>query len=100
MMPKERARPSLLEPTNFVLRTLVSCSSTFMGKEKTDVMIGGIEKGIQDDIDEQLRMLNDKQIEDKELRQMIIKIRDNSYDLMEESGKLERVRKATEDSKS
>ena len=51
-MPDERARPSLLEPCGALLGTAMSIGQVVLGKEKTDIVIGGIEKGIQDEIDE------------------------------------------------
>ena len=45
-MPEERARPSLLTPTGSILGHVVSGSSIVLGEEKTDLLLGAIEKGI------------------------------------------------------
>ena len=47
-----------------------------------EVILSAIEKGVQDEMDEQLRILNEKSIKDKDLRALIIQIRDDSYDIM------------------
>ena len=86
-MPEERARPSILTPAGSILGHVVSSSSVVLGQEKTDLLLGAIEKGIQNDMDEQLRILNENEIEDAELRKLLIKIRDESFDLMDKSGK-------------
>ena len=51
-MPEERARPSLLAPAGSILGNIVSGSSIVLGQEKTDLLVGAIEKGIQHDVDE------------------------------------------------
>ena len=38
-------------------------------------------------MDEQLRILNEKEIKDRNLRDMIIKVRDDSYDALASQGK-------------
>ena len=79
-MPEERARPSLLTPTGSILANVVAGSSIVLGQEKTDLLVGAIEKGIQHDVDEQLRILNENEVDDAELRKLLIKIRDdNAY---------------------
>ena len=45
-MPEERARPSLLTPAGSILGNVVSASSIVLGQEKTDLLVGAIEKGI------------------------------------------------------
>lgn len=100
MMPEERSRPSILEPSRALLGTILQCSSSVLSKDLNDLLVGGVEKGIQDEIDEQLRILNENNVEDKEVRKLIIKMRDESYDLMSDSGKLERIEHSIEDKKS
>ena len=46
------------------------------------MLIRAVEQSLQDEMDEQLRILNEKGIQDRELRDMIISIRDDSYDAM------------------
>lgn len=73
LMPEERVRPSLLEPTaTQILGCLVSSAGTIGKPEDIDVIISAIEKGVQEEMDEQLRILNEKSIKDKELRSLII----------------------------
>ena len=48
---------------------------------KESVFISGIGRGVQDEHDEQLRILNEEQISDPELRKQIVKMRDSSYEL-------------------
>ena len=86
-MPEERARPSLLTPTGSILANVVAGSSIVLGQEKTDLLVGAIEKGIQHDVDEQLRILNENEVDDAELRKLLIKIRDDSFELLDKSGK-------------
>ena len=71
-----------------------------LGKEKTDILLGAIERGIQTDVDEQLRILNENEIEDAELRKLLIKMRDESFELMEKSGKMEKIEEKIGDEKS
>lgn len=73
LMPEERVRPSLLEPTAAqLLGCLVSTVGTVGQPGDVDVIISAIEKGVQEEMDEQLRILNEKSIKDKELRSLII----------------------------
>ena len=90
-MPEERARPSLLTPTGSILANVVAGSSIVLGQEKTDLLVGAIEKGIQHDVDEQLRILNENEVDDAELRKLLIKIRDDSFELLDKSGKQTRI---------
>ena len=90
-MPEERARPSLLAPAGSLLGNIVSGSSIILGQEKTDLLVGAIEKGIQHDVDEQLRILNENEVEDADLRKLLIKIRDDSFELLDKSGKQQKI---------
>ena len=99
-MPEQRVRPSILAPTSSVLGHVVHGSSIVLGQEKTDVLLGAIEKGIQNDVDEQLRILNENEVENTELRKLLIKMRDESFELMEKSGKQEKIERKIEDEKS
>ena len=68
----------MLEPLSVPVLCLLAsaCEAT----NHRDVLVRAVEKGVQDEMDEQLRILNEKAIHDKHLRTLIIKIRDESYD--------------------
>eukprot|EP00347_Sterkiella_histriomuscorum_P020520 403337488 len=99
-MPNSRARPSLLMPLGQAFSLLAAGSSLFLGQKYTNVLLFSIEKGLQvfaqpyaqnflqDENDEQLRILNEKGIENHELRKQIIEIRDQSYEQFEKSNRL------------
>ena len=99
-MPEERARPSLLTPAGSILGNIVSGSSIILGQDKTDLLVGAIEKGIQHDVDEQLRILNENEVEDADLRKLLIKIRDDSFELLDKSGKQQKIDEQIVDKKS
>ncbi len=67
---------------------VTQASSVCLGEEKTQIMLYAFEKAIQDENDEQLRILNELGIEDKELRKMITGLRDKDYDTMSEAGRI------------
>ena len=80
-MPEERARPSFVEPAaGPILSCMVNLLDVTGRKNERDIFISAVEKGVQDEMDEQLRVLNDKGIKDKEMRKLIMKARDESYD--------------------
>ncbi|CDW88653.1 ubiquinone biosynthesis protein coq7 homolog [Stylonychia lemnae] len=86
-MPYARTRPSILIPTAKVFGILSATASALLGTEKTNVLLYSIEKGIQDENDEQLRILNEQDIKDEELRKQIIQLRDRSYDQFAQNNK-------------
>ena len=47
------------------------------------MVMAGIEKGVQNENDEQIRIFNERNIDDPEIRQQILKMRDDSYDFTE-----------------
>ena len=57
-----------------------------LGEEATKVVIGGTEKGMQDEHDEQLRILNDRGLQEGELRRLIVEMRDKGFDEVKEMG--------------
>ena len=59
-------------------------SNLVLGKENATILLNGIEKGMQDEHDEQLRMLNDKNLKEPELRKLLIEMRDSGFDLMKD----------------
>ncbi len=65
-MPEERIRPSLLSSAGPSLVTTAFFFAKQANFEKA--LIQGLERGVQDENDEQLRMLNEKQITDPTLR--------------------------------
>jgi len=86
-MPEERARPSLMGPAAGPLLAMIVSSCDKVGRrEDLDAMVAALEKGFQDEMDEQLRILNEKGIKDKEMRSLIIKGRDESYDALAAQG--------------
>ena len=63
-MPVTRTRPSLFTP---IAGPLLGCMGatvqSILGEQKAQVMLYGLEKAIQDENDEQLRILNDLKID-------------------------------------
>mmetsp|Transcript_10663 Transcript_10663/g.10778 ORF Transcript_10663/g.10778 Transcript_10663/m.10778 type:complete len:95 (+) Transcript_10663:561-845(+) len=55
-------------------------SSTLLGKDYTSLLIYSMEKGIQDETDEHLRIMNERGIKEEEVRKALIQLRDSSYD--------------------
>ena len=47
------------------------------------MVMAGIEKGVQNENDEQIRIFNERNIDDPEVRHQILKMRDKSYDFTE-----------------
>ena len=66
----------------FVLPCLTTTTTMLLGAAKTDVMLYAFNKAIQDENDEQLRIMNERKIDNKELRQLIVEMRDRDYDTM------------------
>jgi len=86
-MRKERVRPSLLGlGISSVLQGVGSCP--LVTKETKDVLVAAFENGLQNEHDEQLRILNEKDIQEPELRQSVVQMRDKGYDLLSDAGKL------------
>lgn len=79
-MPDHRARPSLLLPLGSLFTTLAAGSTLLLGKERSELLLYSLEKGLQDENDEQLRILNEQSITEEGLRKHIREIRDSSYD--------------------
>jgi len=72
-MAQERVRPSLLTVAGPSLLSFATCTSKMVfGEEKTKLAVNGLEKGMQDEVDEQLRVLNDGDLKEPELRQLLI----------------------------
>ena len=87
-MPEERSRPSLMGPAaGPLLCVAVQAFDSVGTKKDRDILISAVEKGVQNEMDEQLRILNEKEIVDRSLRDMIIKVRDDSYDALASQGK-------------
>ena len=84
-MPHDRVRPSLLAIVGPSAIHAMACAASMIGKETA--LIQGLEKGVQDEHDEQLRLLNAEQVSDAQLRQSSVEMRDRSYDLFNESQK-------------
>ena len=45
-------------------------------------LLKALENSVQEEMDEQLRILNEREIMDRQIRNLIIKVRDESYDAM------------------
>ncbi|TNV76019.1 hypothetical protein FGO68_gene5374 [Halteria grandinella] len=85
-MPDRRVRPSLLTPVGDALGLAQSAATLLLGKQYANIVFQAAEKGIQDEIDEQLRILNERGIREDEVRKQIIEMRDQTYDMFEKSG--------------
>ena len=83
-MQENRARPSLLNaiaPTGLsILQTL---NQTFLSEELNNRINSGIEKGVQIENDEQLRILNERKLVG-DLKKQVIQMRESSYKYTEE----------------
>lgn len=78
LMAHHRVRPSLiagLAPT--MLATAALGFRLTLGEETTHALLRGLEKGMQDEHDEQLRLLNEKDLKMPELRQLLVHMRDS-----------------------
>ena len=98
-MTQSNVRPSLVgalgAPTIFQCVSVIN--TTLFGEEKAKRVLSGIEKGIQNENDEQLRILNERGMMGKEdgnkdeaqvlaeqqMRRSILELRDQSYDFAE-----------------
>ena len=84
-METDRVRPSVLSVMGApaIFSCISSINTKILGEEKAKMVLAGIEKGVQNENDEQIRIFNEKNIDDPELRQQILKMRDDSYDFTE-----------------
>ncbi len=79
-MPDRRTRPSALTPFGGLLSLATAATSMVLGKDYSNILLYSTEKAImvckiifqiklmQDEIDEQLRILNERGIKENELR--------------------------------
>lgn len=84
LMARERVRPSLLGvvcPT--ILSFITGGCGVLIGETQAKLTISGLEKGMQDEHDEQLRVLNESNLQEPELRRLLIDMRDNGFDQMQ-----------------
>jgi hypothetical protein len=59
-MPEDRVRPSLVgTPASKILAGVAQGTRVVLGEEHLKILMTGIEKGMQDEHDDQLRNLND-----------------------------------------
>ena len=79
----DRTRPSLLNLSSCLIGGLTSVV-TSAGSSKE--LVAGIERGLQEEHDEQLRILNAEGVQAPDLRKTIIAMRDEGYDLAQENG--------------
>ena len=80
-MAQERVRPSLLAVAGPSLLSFVTCTSkVVLGEDRAKLAVSGLEKGMQDEHDEQLRVLNDRDLKEPELRRLLIEMRDHGFD--------------------
>jgi len=83
-LPNEKVRPSLLLPLSLVFSSVAGIASSVVGKDLTNLAIYEFEKQIQDQIDEQLRILNENKIKHDDIRMLIVKMRDEAYASLKE----------------
>ena len=85
-MPDRHARPSALTPLGNLFGIATAATTFVLGKEYSNILLYSAEKGImvtffgilffQDEIDEQLRIFNERGIKEDSLRNEMIQIRD------------------------
>ena len=98
--PEVRSRPSVISVFGPAIFAGISVVNTqIFGEERAKKVLAGVEKGIQNECDEHLRIMNEKAMtgradtsedanetsieRDKEIRKMVLNIRDESYDFLE-----------------
>ncbi len=62
IMPDRRVRPSALTPIGGLFSVVTSATSLVLGKNYSNILLYSAEKGIMDEIDEQLRIMNERGI--------------------------------------
>lgn len=83
LMARERVRPSLLAVAGPSILSIVTAScKVVLGEERAKLAVSGLEKGMQSEHDEQLRLLNDRNLKEPELRRLLIEMRDHGFDTM------------------
>ena len=98
-MEQQRVRPSLLSVlgTPAIFSCISSINTQILGEEKAKLVLAGIEKGVQNENDEQIRILNEKNIDDPVVRAQILKMRDESYDFTDRKEIKQNEDNATQD---
>ena len=81
-MGSERVRPSLLSIMGApsIFSCISAVNTQLLGEEKAKMVLAAIEKGVQNENDEQIRIFNERNIDDPQIRKQILKMRDDSYD--------------------
>ena len=80
ILPEKRVRPSLLTPFGKEFSLIATASTMVLGRENAKYILCGMEKAIQEENDDQLRMFNDSEVKEEEIRKLIVEMRDDSYD--------------------
>lgn len=97
-MPDMRVRPSALTPLGNLFGLASAATTMVLGKQYANVLLYSAEKGImvtdlkialtlslQDEIDEHLRIMNERGIKEEPLRKQMIEMRDTAYDQFSQS---------------
>lgn len=88
MMARERVRPSILQgPAPAALGALSVGCRLLLGAGPTNSLLWSLEKGMQDEHDEQLRILNEQGLQEPELRKVTIEMRDKGFDSVKDRPK-------------
>ena len=69
-MEDQRVRPSLLSVLGgpAIFSCISQINTSVLGEEKAKMVMAGIEKGVQNENDEQIRIFNERNIDDPEIR--------------------------------
>lgn len=92
LMARERVRPSLFGFAPTFLAAAAGTCGALMGEQSAKVVVSGLEKGMQDEHDEQLRVLNDRELQEPELRRLLIEMRDGGFDQMKGQVDLDKLK--------
>ena len=76
-------RPTTLTPLSYALGYAAAASSYLLPENAKELIVYSMDKAIQDENDEQLRILNDEGVTEEELRNLLVEMRDRSYDYFE-----------------
>jgi demethoxyubiquinone hydroxylase (CLK1/Coq7/Cat5 family) len=80
ILPDNRTRPSLLSPLAGLASLGFGIGAAILGPEKSMSLLTSMETALQEEQDEMLRILNEHQVDNKEVRQSIVNQRDCMYD--------------------
>jgi len=84
LMVEARVRPSLLMPLIQLVFGTLGVASGLLGRTITAKAVYVIEKTIEEHHDECLRILNENNIDEKDLRKVLCNVRDSGYEIKED----------------